>query len=65
VNNRGPVYSYTEEKDNKDRVLALLDSRLCWMELKPREKDFKDRVLTRQDSLPMLDIVKNYGRIMR
>ncbi len=56
MNNRGPVYSYTEEKDNKDRVLALLDSRLCWMELKPREKDFKDRVLTRQDSLPMLDI---------
>ena len=35
------MYSYTEEKDNKNRVLALLDYRLCWMELKLREKDFK------------------------
>jgi hypothetical protein len=57
VNSRGPVYSYNEEKDNKDGVLALLDYRLCWMELKLREKDFKSADPARL--LPMLDIVKN------
>ncbi len=44
------MYSYTEEKDNKDRVLARQDSRLRRIELKHREKDFKDRVMARQDS---------------
>ncbi len=50
MNNRGLVYSYNEEKYNENRVLALLDYRLWWMELKPREKDNKYRLLTLQDS---------------